>query len=214
MAQIECAATIAEIKYPRDKGYRLVWFFDHSSCHRAYADDALNANRMNAKPRGKQPIMRDTINPFTGNIQRLVFSIGVPKGLIQVLKERGIDTRNRKVDNMRKELASHSDFRDEKTKIEHTLYRRGHACILLPKFHCELNAIKRCWAQAKRYTRAYSSYTTAGLRRNVPDGLDTLTLENNIRNHYCKVRIYMFGHIQGFTAGPELEEHMKKYLIL
>ena len=95
---------------------------------------------MNAKPGGKQPIMRDTINPFTGNIQRLVFSIGVPKGLIQVLKERGIDTRNMKVD-MRKELASHSGFRDEKTKIKHTLNRRGHACILLPKFHCELKDV-------------------------------------------------------------------------
>ena len=84
---------------------------------------------------------------------------------------------------MRKELASHSDFRDEKTKIEHTLNRHGHACILLPKFHCELNPIERCWAQAKCYTRAYLNYTIAGLRRNVPDGLDTVTLEN-IRNHY------------------------------
>ena len=137
---------------------------------------------MNAKPGGKQPIMRDTINPFTGNVQRLVFSIRVPKGLILVLKERGIDTRNMKVDDMRKELACHSDFHNEKTKIEHTLNRRGHACILLPKFHCELNPIERCWAQAKRYTRAYSNYTIAGLRRNVPDGLDTVTLEN-IRNH-------------------------------
>ena len=62
MAQIEHAATIAEIKYPRDEGSRLVWIFDHSSCHGAYADDALNANRMNAKPGGKKPIMRDTIN--------------------------------------------------------------------------------------------------------------------------------------------------------
>ena len=76
-------------------------------------------------------------------------------------------------------------------------------------FHCELNPIKRCWAQAKRYTRAYSNYTIAGLRRNVPDGLETVTLEN-IKNHYRKVRTYMFGYVQGFTAGPELEEHMKK----
>ena len=93
MSQIEDAATIAEIKYPREKGYRLVWIFDHSSCHGAFAEDALNANRMNAKPGGKQPVMRDTVNPFTGHVQRLVFSVGIPKGLIQALKERGIDTR-------------------------------------------------------------------------------------------------------------------------
>ena len=110
---------------------------------------------------------------------------------------------------MRKELASHPDFRNEKNKIEHALNRRGHACILLPKFHCELNPIERCWAQAKRYTRAYLNYTIAGLRRNVPDSLETVTLENN-KNHYRKVRTYMFSYVQGFTAGPELEEHMKK----
>ena len=41
-----------------------------------------------------------------------------------------------KLDDMRKELASHPDFQDEKTKIEHKLNRRGHVCVLLPEFHC------------------------------------------------------------------------------
>ena len=104
---------------------------------------------MNAKPGCKQPVMRDTINPFTGNVQQLVFNIGLPKGLIQVLKERGIDTRKMKLDAMRKELASHTDFKEETTRIEHY---QGHICMLLPKFHCEINPIERCWAKAKRYT--------------------------------------------------------------
>ena len=47
IAQIEDAAKIAEVKYPCDKGYRLVWIFDHSSCHGTYGDDALNAYKMN-----------------------------------------------------------------------------------------------------------------------------------------------------------------------
>ena len=47
MAQIEDAVKIAEVKYPREKGYRLAFIFDHSSCHGAYADDALNAYKMN-----------------------------------------------------------------------------------------------------------------------------------------------------------------------
>ena len=42
MAQIADAATIAEIKYTREKGYRVMLIFDHSSCHGAYA---LNANK-------------------------------------------------------------------------------------------------------------------------------------------------------------------------
>ncbi len=33
--QIEHAALLAEVKYPREEGYKLVWIFDHSSCHGA-----------------------------------------------------------------------------------------------------------------------------------------------------------------------------------
>ena len=62
--------------------------------------------------------MRDTIDPLNGQVQKMVFSIGIPKGLVQVLKERGISTEGTKLDDMRKELASHADFR-EKMKIEH-----------------------------------------------------------------------------------------------
>ena len=122
MAQIEVAATIAEVKYPREEGYRLVFIFDHSSCHGAYADDALNANKMNMKPGGKQPAMPNTV--WRGKECSMVFNLGVPKGLLQVLKERGVDTRGMKLEDMRKELASHEDFQNEKTKIEHYLNRR------------------------------------------------------------------------------------------
>ena len=52
MGQIDDAVKMAEVKYPHEKGYRLVFIFDHSSCHGAYADDALNAYKMNAKPGG------------------------------------------------------------------------------------------------------------------------------------------------------------------
>ena len=207
MTQIEDAAKIAEIKYPRDEGYRLVWVFDHSSCHGAYADDALNAYKMNAKPGGKQPAMHNTI--WRGKEYSMVFNIGVSKGLLQVLKERGVDTRGMKLEDMRKELASHEDFKNEKTKIEHYLNNRGHCCMLLPKFHCEINPIERCWAQAKHYVRAHTNYTLSGLRQRVPEGLDSVTLEN-IKNHFRKVRHYMFGYLLGIAAGPELEEHIKK----
>ena len=207
MAQIERAVLIAEVKYPREKGYKLVWIFDHSSCHGAYADNALNAYKMNAKPGGKQPAMRNTV--WKGKEYTIVFSIGVPKGLLQALKERGVDTRGMKVEDMRQELASHQDFQEEKTKIEHFLNGCGHICMLLPKLHCEITLIERCWAQAKRYVRAYTTYTIAGLRKNVSDGLHSVTLDN-IRNHFRKVRHYMFGYLQGIAGGPELEEHVKK----
>ena len=108
------------------------------------ADDALNASKMNKNPGGKQPRMHDTV--WNGRAQRMVFPDGTPRGLDQVPRERGINTRKMKLDDMREKLASHSDFRDEKSQVEHFLNSRGHGCIMLPKFHCELNPIERCWA--------------------------------------------------------------------
>ena len=71
---------------------------------------------MNAKPGGKQPKIRDTV--WQGKIQRLVFNIGIPKGLIQVLSERGKYHKGMLLEEMRAELANHTDFKEEKTKIE------------------------------------------------------------------------------------------------
>lgn len=140
------SALITECKYPREQGYNVVWVFDHSSCHRAYAEDTLIASRMNAKPGGKQLLLRDTV--WDGKVQKMVYNVGVAKGLIQVLKERGRYHPGMKLEEMRAEISSHPDFKNEKTKIEYFLNSKGYCCIFLPKFHCELNPIERCWGQA------------------------------------------------------------------
>ena len=84
MTQIKDAVMIAGCKYPRDQGYCLVWIFDHSSCHGAYAENALQAYKMNMKPGGKQPAMRNTV--WKGKEYSMVFNLGIPNGLLQVLK--------------------------------------------------------------------------------------------------------------------------------
>ena len=207
MNQIKESAKLAEYKYPKEDGYKIVWVFDHSSCHGAYSEDSLNAYKMNAKPGGKQPKMRDTV--WQGKVQRMVFNIGIPKGLIQVLTERGKYHKGMKLEEMRAEIASHTDFKEEKTKIEHFLNDFGHICMFLPKFHCELNPIERCWAQAKRFTRANTNYTIQRLRTNVPLALDSVTTEN-IQNYFRKVRHYMFAYLQGYAGGIELEKEVKR----
>lgn len=88
--QIKIAADIAEVKYPKKDGWRHYWVFDQSSCHKAMADDALDASRMNVNPGGQQPLMRDTV--WAGQPQKMVFSLGVAKGMRKVLEERGINT--------------------------------------------------------------------------------------------------------------------------
>ena len=47
MAQLKEAAKIADVKYPKEEGWRIVWLFYHSSCHTAMPDDALDVAKMN-----------------------------------------------------------------------------------------------------------------------------------------------------------------------
>lgn len=116
MEQVEKCVEIAEVKYPLSKGWRHVWIFDHSSCHGAMAEDSLDVNKMNVNPGGKQRVMRDGF--WNGKVQKMNFSLGIPKGLRAVLEERGISTKKMNADEMRKVLGSHPDFRDEKSRVE------------------------------------------------------------------------------------------------
>ena len=86
---------------------------------------------------------------WNGKFQRMVFNIWMPKGLIQVLSEWGKCSKGMKLEEMKEEITSHIDFKEEKTKLECFLNNLGHACIMLPKFHCELNPIERWWGVGK-----------------------------------------------------------------
>ena len=208
MKQMERAVEIAEVKYPKPDGWRHVWIFDHSSCHNAMADDALDVTKMNVNPGGAQRKMRDTV--WQGQVQKMTFNLGIAKGMRKVLEERGVNTVGMVADQMRKILAEHDDFKNEKSLLEHFLIDRGHIPVFLPKFHPELNPIERVWAQLKRYTRAHCKYTLPSLRKNVPDSFDSVSLDN-IQNHFRKVRHYMFCYLEGFTPGKELDDTLKKY---
>ena len=62
----------------------------------------------------------------------------IPKGLIEVLTERGCYNRTMKLEDMRKKLRL---IKNEKTVLERFINNRGHAFLFIPKYHCELNAI-------------------------------------------------------------------------
>lgn len=208
MEQMKTAVAIAEVKYPKEEGWKQVWVFDQSSCHKAMAEDALDVNAMNVKPGGKQAIMRDTV--WAGIPQRMVLDSGVAKGMKQVLEERGINTATLVGDQMKIILQNHDDFRNEKPKLIHYLNSMGHVALYLPKFHPEINPIERVWAQSKCYTKAYCKYTLVALRETIPQGLDSVTLDQ-IKNFHRKCRNYMFAYFEGHVAGMELEKQIKKY---
>ena len=162
MNQIKMAVKIAEIKYPKCDNWRHVWTFDHSSCHAAMPDDALDVNKMNVNPGGKQKVTRDGL--YNGKVQHMNYAIGIPKGLRVVLEERGINTQGMVGDEMREISGSHADFKNEKSLIERFLVEeKKHIVYFLPKFHPELNPIERVWAQSKKYTRAHCKYNLPSL---------------------------------------------------
>ena len=127
-----------------------------------------------------------------------------------VLEERSISTAGKNADWMRETLAEHSDFRYEKRVVECMLIDRVHIPCFLPKFHPELTPIERVWAQLKRYTRAHCKYSFPSLQKNIPLSYDSVTVEN-IRNHFRKVRYYMFCYLEGLTPGKELDQALLKY---
>ena len=198
MKQIEDVSKLAEAKYPAHQGYKLVWVFDHSSCHTAMAEDALDASKMNVNPGGKQPIMHDTI--WARKPQKVNFALGIPKGMRRVLEERGINTSSLISPQMKEILANHDDFKGEKPKVINYLHERGHTALFLPKFHPELNPIERVWGQAKRYSKAHCKYTLPSLRLVINPALDSVT-KDNISNFHRKARDYMFAYLEGHVAG-------------
>ena len=210
MTQIRKAARITDVKYPREAGWRVVWLFDHSSCHAAMPEDALDTSKMNVNPGGKQRVMRDGV--WDGKPQIMNYALGVQKGMRVVLEERGVNTHGMNADRMREILSSHADFRNEKSRIERFLMEeKEHIVYMLLKFHCELNPIERVWAQAKRYSKAYCHYSIRGLRNTIHPALDSVTLEN-VQNHFRKVKHYMFAYLEGVPGGSGLEKLVKDYI--
>lgn len=176
MLQVEEAFAIADIKYPKEEGWKVVWVFDQSSCHKVMVADVLDASKMNVNPGGKQPKMHDTV--WAGKPQKMSFNLEVPKGMKQVLKERGINVDILTSAQVHETLKNYTDFKNEKPKVITFLESNGHTALFLSKFHPEMNPTERVWAQSKRYTKANCKYTLPVLRKTIPLGLDSVTVNN------------------------------------
>ena len=176
---------------------QIVFRFDNSSNHLAYAEDALVANRMSAKPGGKQPVMHDTI--WQGKRQSMVFEegkfAGKPKGLKQILMERGVNIKGFTMKhkdpkkNYRKVMATHPDFQSEPTLLAKMVIDAGYLCYFYPRFHPELSPIELFWAALKEYLRKHCGYDIKSLRENIPKALETIC-EETIRRFFGKCRRY------------------------
>lgn len=158
LAQVDDAITIFEELHPNCTA---LFFFDQSSAHASLGPDSLRAFDMNKGNGGKQRIQKDTIIPMNnptvalrGQAQKMTTETGEAKGLQQTLEERGFDVRKMKAkcspvcpfENetccMARLLSKQDDFRYQESLLEKKIKARGHLCVFLPKFHCELNPIE------------------------------------------------------------------------
>ena len=62
-----------------------------------------------------------------------LFSDGTPKGMRQVLNERGVDTKGMKAADMRKALREMHDFKYKMMKVEHLVSNSGYRAIFIPQ---------------------------------------------------------------------------------
>ena len=158
LMQVDKAILIFEEVHP---GCIALFVFDQSSAHTSLGPDALRAFNMNKSNGGRQKKQKDTIilmtnkHPeFHGKAQRIITESGEAKGLHQTLEEHGFNVQGMHAkcspvcpfENekccMAQLLSRQDDFRFQKSLLKWKIKERGHICIFLPKFHCELNPIK------------------------------------------------------------------------
>lgn len=91
------------------------------------------------------------------------------------------------------------DFQDGTTILEEQVRSRGHICVYLPKFHCELNPIELVWCQSKKYTRSHCNGTITRLRKLVPESLSMVS-KDTIGNFFSKCRDFEAAYRDGHTC--------------
>ena len=69
---------------------------------------------------------------------------------------------------------------------------------------------KRLSLQAERYSRAYTNFTMPGLRRILPQALDSVSV-TSIRKYFRKARDYERAYKEGHAEGKDIENAVKRY---
>lgn len=158
LAQVDRVMVIFEEAHPDCVA---LFIFDQSSAHASLEPDALRAFNMNKSNGGGQRKQKNTVIPmnnpcaeFHGKPQRMTTAAGEAKGLKQTLEERGFDVHGLhakcspvcRIENTRccmaHLLSKQDDFRLQESLLEQKIKAKGHLCVFLPKFHCELNPIE------------------------------------------------------------------------
>jgi hypothetical protein len=74
-------------------------------------------------------------------------------------------------------LSTHKDFFEQKSAIATLIKGRGHKCLFLPKFHCELNPIEMYWGYSKARYRQVKKTSFDHAKKEVVEALDACTID-------------------------------------
>eukprot|EP01083_Nonionella_stella_P077664 212194_1 len=180
---------------------RPVWCFDNAPCHRMMPKNALNSTNMNVKAGGKAPIMKDGwyMDGEEKIDQEMYFCRDmdeevVPKGLKQILVERGIEV----------------------DKLHNALKKDNPYCeiIFFPRYHCELNPIENVWMISKqkfRLEQDFESKTHAKMIETINNCLDAIpldTIQRFVQTSIMYCELYRTGN--GSEAALEKIKEIKK----
>ena len=122
---------------------------------------------------------------------------GIPKGIAQILAELGLHYSDlkRKVDGPDKTNCMTTIFmalphiEGQRSILAQITEDRGHRCMMLPKFHCELNPMERRWGRAKWHTRRHCNSSLPSLRKIVLVALSKEIIPSSLSAKFERVSI-------------------------
>ena len=95
------------------------------------------------------------------------------------------------------------------TLLEELVRSKGHVCLYLPKYHCELNPIERNWCHAKKVSRQYVNGSIVRLREVVPTSLEAVSVDM-MNKFFRTCRDYETAYRSGCN-GKDVEIRVKQY---
>ncbi|CAM9338447.1 unnamed protein product [Choristocarpus tenellus] len=85
-----------------------------------------------------------------------------------MMKDEGKGEKNNPSNSMLHVLGEQRDFNEVVPSLQALVERDGGVCLMLPKYHCDLNPIEVVWGRVKHWLRQHCTYSLDGLRKNVP----------------------------------------------
>jgi len=137
--------------------------------------------------------------------------LSLPKGMKQVIIECGLwfnglqmqckDSCN--LDHTtcceKQILDLQPNFNAQCSLVQEVIEAAGHLCIVLPKFHCELNFIEFFGGTIKKYHCNDCDYTFTTLKENLPKAMASVQLGTIQKWEHCMIR-WMEAYHSGLGA--------------